>query len=90
MSRLFCVEVERTVTYSRKVWIEVEETAERLKDAKDPRWGEHLAFNAEAQDGAVGLAKTHTLTGWEPLGQPEYRAVSTIPAENVSIVDVQV
>ena len=38
MPRIFCVEVERTTTYRRKVWVEVEETDERLKDTRNPDW----------------------------------------------------
>lgn len=58
--RDFCVEVERTVTYRRKVWVQVEETDERLKDAK--RYPGDL-FKDEAGDTAV--EKARSLAGWE-------------------------
>jgi hypothetical protein len=67
------VEVERTVTYRRKVCVEVEETDERLKDEKDSRWKGYI-FKPEAEDAAV--EKAPTLTAWEPDGATEYRAVS--------------
>jgi hypothetical protein len=79
---------ERTVTYSRKVWVEVEETDERLKDeGAGHRWSA-TAFIDDAKDAAIDKAKTHTVTGWEPLGQPEYEAVSAEKVEKPNRVDV--
>jgi hypothetical protein len=47
--RYFVVEVERTVTYRRKVWVEVEETDERLKDMKGyPREKDEPLFKGAA------------------------------------------
>jgi hypothetical protein len=81
--RTFCVEVERTVTYRRKVWVEVEETDERLKDEKVHKpW-----FEWEAKDHAEDLARKHTLTGWE-TSETEYRAVSAVAAAPGGNVDV--
>ncbi|MGM5002920.1 hypothetical protein AB8A05_29625 [Tardiphaga sp. 538_B7_N1_4] len=70
------VEVERTVTYRRKVWVEVEETDERLKDAK--RYPGDL-LKDEAGDAAV--EKARPLTGWEK---------SDVAYGNASVAEVQV
>ena len=82
MPRYFAVEVERTVTYRRKVWVEVEETDERLTDEK--RYGN--LFADEASDAAVEKAKV--LEGWEPHGQTEFRAVASRQVESAPNVDV--
>lgn len=86
MPRYFCIEVERRVTYRRKVWVEVEESAERIEDAKQY---ENL-FVDEAKDAAREKAKTCTLTGWEPFGEPEYWAVSAQKVESAPNVDVMI
>ena len=72
--RYFCVEVERTVTYRRKVWVEVEENDERLKDEK--RADGWSPIRAEAEDAAADKAKTSSLAGWE-TAETEYRAVAS-------------
>lgn len=85
--RTFCVEIEKKVTYRRKVWVEVEETSERLKDTRNPDWKDALAWDAE--DAAVRKAKTHTLAGWEPHEQATYGVVKTVetaPGGNVDVL----
>ena len=86
--RTFCVEVERTVTCRRKVWVEVEETAGRLKDsAAGAEYAKHV-FSDDAKFAAEDKAKTKTLTGWESVST-EYHAgsaVETVPGGNVDVV----
>ncbi|WP_155526012.1 hypothetical protein [Bradyrhizobium symbiodeficiens] len=48
MPRYFCVEVVRTVTYRRKVWVEVEDTDERLKDERAGKSYSHYIFQDQA------------------------------------------
>jgi hypothetical protein len=72
--RTIQVVVRRTVTYERKVTVQVEETAERLKDEKDPRYGASIAFNWTAMDAAKDKAKCNSLTGWKPVGQRGIRS----------------
>lgn len=86
MPRIFCVEVERTTTYRRKVWVEVEETDERLKDTRNPDWKN--SFKWDAEDAA--RSKAPMLTGWEPHGEPEYRAVISEQVEQAPNIDVMV
>jgi hypothetical protein len=54
-----------------KVWVEVEETAPRVKDIRN--WKD--SFKWDAEDAAV--AKVRTLTGWDPHDEIEYRAVAS-------------
>lgn len=84
--RTIQVVVRRIVTYERKVTVQVEETAERVEYA--PRYPELYAD--EAKDASVEKAKTHTLTGWEPVGQAEYEAVSAQVVDRAGKVDVTV
>src|SRR5437899_406347 len=86
VDRLHYFEVERTVTYRRKVWVEVDETEERLKDERAGKSYSPYVFQDEAHDAA--LEKAPMLTGWEQVGV-EYSAKSQ-PAptkpHNVDIV----
>lgn len=88
MPRRFCVVVESTLTYRRKVWVEVEETTGRLADEAAGKRYSPTVFSDEAQDAAV--QKARMLTGWEPYGEPEYRAVSVQPVGATKNVDVAV
>jgi hypothetical protein len=79
--------IVRKATYAyREVFTEVEETAERLKDEKNPKYGERYTFIAEGSDAA--LEKAPMLTGWEPYGAPEYEVVSAHRVEKPKNVDV--
>ncbi len=86
MPRYFAVEVERTVTYRRKVWVEVEETDERLKDERAGKSYSPFIFKDQAWDAA--LEKSPMLSGWEQVGV-EYSAKAE-PSTKPLNVDVTV
>ncbi|MCJ9700197.1 hypothetical protein [Bradyrhizobium sp. SHOUNA76] len=69
----------------RIILTEVEVTFKRVRRA-DLACYPHI-FVHEGADAAVDKAKTNTLTGWEPYGEPEYRAVSSREVESAPNVD---
>jgi hypothetical protein len=84
MPRYFAVEVERTVTSRRRVYVRVEDTAERQADLKrNP-----TLYEDEAKDVANDNALLAHLTKWEPHGKPEYRVVSSGEIQSTPNVDV--
>lgn len=53
-------------TFRRKVWVEVEETDERLKDERAGKSYSPFVFKDQACDAA--LEKAPMLAGWEQVG----------------------
>jgi hypothetical protein len=84
MPRTYCIEVERTVTYRRWVWVQVDEIDERLQDEKKRK--DSLKF--DAQDAAIEKAEREVLTGWEPHGAVEYDHVSAKQVESAPNVTI--
>lgn len=88
MPRIILTEVEVIYRRVRKVYTRVEETDDRLKDARAGKRYSSTVFTDDAKDAAVRLAQTNTLTGWEPFGEPEYRAVTSREVESAPNIDV--